>query len=117
MNAAIAINDITYFPHQAQYHFLHLALSEALMLSTSAMPASRFIDAYDELMKYDDRTKCSKMQREFQVVVFTGIFDLDTTNLKVMCFSVLANLVIYNTGNDHAPIVFSAFKTWRKEVT
>ena len=73
MNATITINDITYFPHKAQYHFLHLALSEALMLSTSAMPASRFIDAYNELMKYDAKTKCSKMEREFQVVVLTGI--------------------------------------------
>jgi len=117
MNATITINDVTYFPHKAQYHFLHLALSEALMLSTSAMPASRFIDAYNELMKYDGRTKCSKMEREFQVVVLTGNFYLDTTNLKVIPFSVLTNLVLYNTGNDYALIMFSALKTWRKEVT
>ena len=117
MNATITIKDITYFPHQAQYHFLHLALSEALMLSTSAMPASRFIDAYDELMKYNAKTKCSKIEREFQVVVFTGIFDLDTTNSNVIRFSVLANLVLYNTDNDHALIMFSALKTWRKDVT
>ena len=73
MNASITINDITYCPHQAQYHFLHLALSEALMLSTSAMPASRFINAYNELTKYDAKTKYSKIEREFQVVVFTCI--------------------------------------------
>jgi len=86
-------------------------------LSTSAMPASRFIDAYNELMKYDGRTKCSKMEREFQVVVLTGNVYLDTTNSKVIPFSVLTNLVLYNTGNDHALIMFSALKTWRKEVT
>jgi len=78
------------------------------MLSTSAMPASGFIDAYGELMKYDDRTKCSKIEREFQVVVLTDNFDLATTNSKVICFSVLAHLVLFNTGNDYALIMFSA---------
>ncbi|WAR24842.1 PTPRK-like protein [Mya arenaria] len=41
-----------------QYIFLHMALLETLMLSTSALPASKFLGAYEELLSFDeDRQK------------------------------------------------------------
>ncbi|WAR24620.1 PTPRU-like protein [Mya arenaria] len=41
-----------------QYIFLHMALLETLMLSTSALPASSFLGAYEELLFFDkDRKK------------------------------------------------------------
>ncbi|XP_052777696.1 receptor-type tyrosine-protein phosphatase mu-like isoform X2 [Mya arenaria] len=36
-----------------QYIFLHMALLETLMLSTSALPASKFLRAYKELLSFD----------------------------------------------------------------
>ncbi|XP_052777592.1 uncharacterized protein LOC128214917 [Mya arenaria] len=41
-----------------QYIFLHMALLETLMLSTSAQPASEFLTAYKDLLSFDkDRRK------------------------------------------------------------
>ncbi|XP_052776637.1 uncharacterized protein LOC128214286 isoform X2 [Mya arenaria] len=41
-----------------QYIFLHMALLETLMLSTSALPASEFLRVYEELLSFDkDRRK------------------------------------------------------------
>ena len=52
---------------QEQYHFLHMALIESLMLSSSALPSSKFLAAYDELLSYDERNRCLGIKREFEV--------------------------------------------------
>jgi len=58
-----------YFVIQDQYHFLHMALVESLMLSSSALPASKFSDAYNELMTFDVKAKCLGFARDFEVYV------------------------------------------------
>ena len=63
-----------YFVIQDQYHFLHMALVESLMLSSSALPASKFFDAYNELMTFDTKSKCLGFAREFEVNVETWHF-------------------------------------------
>jgi len=56
------------FVMQNQYHFLHMALIESLMLSSSALPASNFLAAYDDLLSFDDKARCLGIKREFEVV-------------------------------------------------
>ena len=48
-----------------------MALVESLMLTSSAMPTSNFIRAYDELLTYDEKTKCLGIEREFKVVCYS----------------------------------------------
>jgi len=48
-----------------------MALVESLMLSSSAMPASKFSDAYNELMTYDVKAKCLGIARDFEVYIKT----------------------------------------------
>ncbi|WAR24556.1 PTPRT-like protein [Mya arenaria] len=48
-----------------QYIFLHLALLETLMLSTSALPSSRFLEAYDELLAFDKTQRTREIDVEF----------------------------------------------------
>jgi len=55
---------------QEQYYFLHMALIESLMLSSSALPALRFLDAFDELLTFDEKAKCLGIQREFEVIKY-----------------------------------------------
>ena len=59
---------------QEQYQFLHIALIESLMLSSSALPASSFLDVSSKLMTYDDKARCLGIRREFEVwnVKITG---------------------------------------------
>jgi len=64
-------NILILFLRQEQYHFLHMALVECLMLSSSAMPASNFLQAYDELLTYDETARCLGIQREFEVIFIT----------------------------------------------
>ena len=40
------------------------------MLSSSALPASRFLDAYHELLTFDEKAKCLGIQREFEVIKY-----------------------------------------------
>ena len=58
------------FPTQDQYHFLHKALVESLMLSSSAMSASNFLAVYKELLAYDEEARCLGIKREFEVTFF-----------------------------------------------
>ncbi|XP_052778123.1 receptor-type tyrosine-protein phosphatase alpha-like [Mya arenaria] len=46
-----------------QYIFLHMALLETLMLSTSDLPASKFMKAYEELLVFDKHRR--KLDVEF----------------------------------------------------
>jgi len=46
-----------------------MALVESLMLSSSALPASKFSDAYNELMSFDVKAKCLGFARDFEVYV------------------------------------------------
>ncbi|XP_052777233.1 receptor-type tyrosine-protein phosphatase epsilon-like [Mya arenaria] len=48
-----------------QYSFLHMALLETLMLSTSALPASRFLRAYEELLVFDKTHRCREIDVKF----------------------------------------------------
>jgi len=48
-----------------------MALVESLMLSSSALPASKFSDAYNELMTYDVTAKCLGIARDFEVYIKT----------------------------------------------
>ncbi|XP_052774853.1 receptor-type tyrosine-protein phosphatase kappa-like [Mya arenaria] len=48
-----------------QYIFLHMALLETLMLSTSALSASRFLKYYEELMAFDNHLRKRKIDIEF----------------------------------------------------
>jgi len=52
---------------QEQYHFLHMALIESLMLSSSALPSSNFLQAYDELLSFDEKARCLGIKRDFEV--------------------------------------------------
>ncbi|XP_052778049.1 receptor-type tyrosine-protein phosphatase S-like [Mya arenaria] len=48
-----------------QYIFLHMALLETLMLSTSALSASRFLESYEELMAVDNDHRRRTIDVEF----------------------------------------------------
>ncbi|XP_053395795.1 uncharacterized protein LOC123524141 [Mercenaria mercenaria] len=51
-----------------QYLFLHHALVESLMLSTSALPASQFPEAFNELLQMDSERKQTKLCIEFETL-------------------------------------------------
>ena len=70
------------------------------MLSSSAMPASRFIEAYDELLKYDGKTKCSGIEREFRVFSFIIIHHiLHPVGLILNVFFCTGHIKIYDILN------------------
>ncbi|WAR24622.1 PTPRM-like protein [Mya arenaria] len=48
-----------------QYIFLHMALLETLMLSTSAIPASRFLRAYEELLVFEKTHRSREIDVKF----------------------------------------------------
>ncbi|XP_052776954.1 uncharacterized protein LOC128214498 isoform X2 [Mya arenaria] len=48
-----------------QYVFLHMALLETLMLSTSALPASKFMGAYEKLLASDKTQRTREIDVEF----------------------------------------------------
>ncbi|WAR24853.1 PTPRT-like protein, partial [Mya arenaria] len=48
-----------------QYIFLHMALLETLMLSTSALPASSFLRAYKELLVFDKTLRSREIDVKF----------------------------------------------------
>ena len=71
---------------QEQYHFLHMALIESLMLSSSALPSSKFLAAYDELLSYDDKNRCLAIKREFEVCfIFVNMYFSDTDTFADYC--------------------------------
>ncbi|XP_060587159.1 receptor-type tyrosine-protein phosphatase epsilon-like [Ruditapes philippinarum] len=51
-----------------QYIFVHHALVESLMLPTSALPAYKFPEAFQELLQMDTKKKKSKLILEFETL-------------------------------------------------
>ncbi|XP_060595140.1 receptor-type tyrosine-protein phosphatase kappa-like [Ruditapes philippinarum] len=51
-----------------QYIFVHHALVESLMLPTSALPAYKFPEAFQELLQIDTKKKKSKLILEFETL-------------------------------------------------
>jgi len=66
-NVIFITHILSVFYMQDQYHFLHQALIESMMLSSSALPSSRFLDSYEELLTFDDKARCFGINREFEV--------------------------------------------------
>jgi len=58
-----------------QYHFLHLALIEAMM-SPSVVPVSEFLEAYEESMSFDEEAKCHEIDLHFRVIELTTVFNV-----------------------------------------
>lgn len=56
-----------YFNFQEQYLFVYQAVTEALMLSSSAMPAAKFPEAYTKLLQMDPKKKKRKLSLDFEV--------------------------------------------------
>ena len=88
-----SLNSITYlvkyfnlltemFYLQDQYIFLHTALTEALLLTTSAVPASQFSEIYKELLQVDHAKKKRNLDSAFEVSVFMKSFNKSITYTK-----------------------------------
>ena len=55
---------------QDQYIFLHMALTEALMLSSSAVPAAEFSEIYTELLQVSPGKRKRNLDVAFEVGTF-----------------------------------------------
>ena len=68
-----------------------MALVESLMLSSSALPASKFSDAYNELMTFDVKAKCLGIARDFEVYNFSYVCMWTIFNIKIESNNILVN--------------------------
>ena len=55
---------------QDQYIFLHSALAEALMLSSSAVSTAKFAETYQDLFEVDPIKRKRKIEVAFDVISF-----------------------------------------------